>query len=166
MSAMNPAADWSNFLIAAAGAAAALTGLIFVAISINLARILESPGVTIRASEAIVILLGPLLICLVALAPNQPEKVLGTELLFISVFSWLIGIIGQIRSHLLRLPHPTWWLAQRVVLYQLSVLPFLMAGLSLMFGWRGAMYWLIPGCLFSFVAATHSAWILLIEILR
>jgi hypothetical protein len=163
---MNPAADWSNFLIASAGAAAALTGLIFVAISINLARILESPGVTIRASAAIIILMGPLLICLVALAPNQPDRMVGTEFLLIGAVSWAMGIVGQIRSHLLRLPHPRWWLVKRVILYQLSVVPFLIAGLSFIFSWRGAMYWLIPGCVFSFVAAMESAWILLIEILR
>jgi hypothetical protein len=36
-------AGWENFLIAEVGASAALLGLVFVAISINLARIISLP---------------------------------------------------------------------------------------------------------------------------
>ena len=51
-------AGWTGFLAAAAGVAATLTGLLFVAVSINLARILEFPGLPERAAETIVQLLG------------------------------------------------------------------------------------------------------------
>jgi len=37
-------ATWGNFLVAQAGAAAALTRLIFVAVSMNLPKILEYSG--------------------------------------------------------------------------------------------------------------------------
>ena len=38
------AAPWANFFFAEVGASAALVGLLFVAVSINLKRILEVPG--------------------------------------------------------------------------------------------------------------------------
>jgi hypothetical protein len=44
--------DWQTYLAVQAGAAATLTGLVFVAVSINLARILSIPGLPGRAFDA------------------------------------------------------------------------------------------------------------------
>jgi hypothetical protein len=55
-------ADWSNFFVAEVGAAAALTGLIVVAVSINLTRILSFEQLPARAGESLVILISALLI--------------------------------------------------------------------------------------------------------
>ena len=65
------AADWSNFLVAEAGASAALAGLLFVAVSINIAKIIEYPGVSGRAAEALALLIGLLIIATLGLAPNS-----------------------------------------------------------------------------------------------
>jgi hypothetical protein len=45
------AADWEGLFIAEAGASAALAGLLFVAVSINLTKILEVPGRSGRAGR-------------------------------------------------------------------------------------------------------------------
>ena len=49
-------AGWESLFVAEAGASAALAGLLFVAISINLERILQGTGLPGRAGEAIVLL--------------------------------------------------------------------------------------------------------------
>ena len=54
--------DWSTFFAAQVGAGAALTGLVFVALSINLKQILAFPGLPSRAAEAIILLMQPVLI--------------------------------------------------------------------------------------------------------
>ncbi len=67
---------WSGFFILAGGATAALSGLIFVGLSVNLKTVLEierGEGATLltgRALEALVALLNVLVICIVAVTPN------------------------------------------------------------------------------------------------
>lgn len=70
---MNPAfAHWANFFAAEVGAAAALTGLIIVAVSINLSRILSFPQLPARAAESFLMLIGALMVASLGLVPEQP----------------------------------------------------------------------------------------------
>jgi len=69
-------ADWNGFFTAQARAFAALTGLVFVALSINLKEILSSPGLPGRAGEAVIVLVTPVLVGLLAFSP---VKAVGTS---------------------------------------------------------------------------------------
>jgi modulator of FtsH protease len=64
-------ADWHDLFVASAGAAAALTGLIFVAVSINLAQILADRKLPTRAAETLSILVGLVLLSVFMLVPGQ-----------------------------------------------------------------------------------------------
>jgi hypothetical protein len=92
-----PLAEWHTFLSVQAGAAATLTGLVFVAVSINLGRIMAVPGLPGRAAESIVQFLQAFFVATVALVPRQTFAVLATEILIIGVVSWSVQVIGQIR---------------------------------------------------------------------
>ncbi|MGB6546586.1 MAG: hypothetical protein WA871_02850 [Candidatus Acidiferrales bacterium] len=165
---MNIAAAWTDFLVAEAGAAAALAGLIFVSVSLNVKKIIEyqSEGVAGRAAEALALLIGVLLISTFGLAPNQSGKVLGIEILAVGVSLWLMATILLVGRLGARRRRPWWWLASRSFLSQCATIPFCIAGILLILSNPDGMYWLIPGCVFSFLASTISAWVLLIEILR
>jgi hypothetical protein len=54
------AAAWASFFVAEVGAAAALNGLVIVAISINIQRILSFPQLPGRAAEMLIMLVGAL----------------------------------------------------------------------------------------------------------
>jgi hypothetical protein len=159
-------AEWTTLFAVQAGAAATLTGLVFVAFSINQSKIMTYPGLPGRALESILQLLEVFLISTVALIPRQPERILAVEFLAIGVVLWVTQVIGQVRYLMLKAGHPWWWFVLRVVLSQLAAVPFLVAGISLLFGMEGSLYWLAPGFVFSFVASIVSAWVLLVEILR
>src|ERR1700729_2463722 len=55
------AAGWTNFGLAAAGTAATLAGLLFVAVSINLKQILEFPNLPARAGQTLILFATPLI---------------------------------------------------------------------------------------------------------
>jgi hypothetical protein len=69
--------QWHDLFVAMAGAAAALTGLIFVAVSINLQQILKYRALPVRAVETLTILLGLLMLSVFILVPGQSQWLLG-----------------------------------------------------------------------------------------
>ncbi len=72
--------SWSSFFSAEVGAAATLTGLLFVAISINLTRVLQFSYLPLRALEALATLVSVLFVATVGLIPNQPSFATGVEI--------------------------------------------------------------------------------------
>ena len=74
---MGALADWSNFFVAEVGAAAALTGLVMVAVSINLAQVLAVPTLPGRAAETLFLLMGvfaPFILMVVLMWRNSARK--------------------------------------------------------------------------------------------
>jgi len=49
---------------------------------------------------------------------------------------------------------------------QAATLPVVVAGVSLLVGAGGGLYWLVPGVVFSLVVAVVNAWVLLVEVVR
>jgi len=164
-SAYNPA-DWSPFFSAEAGALAALLGLIFVAVSINLARIIKRDNLVSRSAEALFILLGPLLAATFCLASGQSNLALGWELTASGLFIWIAATRSQIRS-----TRKNPYVSKRTKIFhflltQSAVVPFVAGGISMLAGRGGGLYWLLAGTVFSFLASLFDAWVLLIEIQR
>lgn len=83
--------SWTDFFVLMGGAAATLTGLIFVGVSISLSKILAWVSLPARAAQALVLLLTVLLISCVNLIPGQSIAVLGIEVLFIGLGIWIIS---------------------------------------------------------------------------
>src|SRR5215218_4319907 len=89
---------WGELFLAEAGASAALAGLLFVATSINLTKILEVRGLVGRAGEAIVLLVAVLIVSTLVLVPDQPRVALGTELLVTGLLAWSILVVIHARA--------------------------------------------------------------------
>jgi modulator of FtsH protease len=159
-------ADWTNYFSVMAGAAATLTGLVFVSVSINLPRILDGAGLPGRAAESLVQLFGVVIISAAVLIPAQSQTALGIEVLAIGSLLWVTQTISQCRYLASKTGHPLAWALQRMIQTQFATVPFCVAGVLLMRGSPAAMYWLVPGCIFSLVGGVIGAWILLVEILR
>lgn len=72
---------WFEFGVGIIGAAAALAGLLFVAMSINIERILALPKLPSRAGGNVVLFVLPLLLGIWLLVPGQGTTALGLEVL-------------------------------------------------------------------------------------
>lgn len=157
-------AGWENFFVAEVGAAAALTGLLFVAVSINLARILAVPHLPDRAGETLVVFGGALAVATFGLVPDQGHVALGCEVGATGLLVWGATVRTQWQSYGYVDSRP--WLARRVVGTQLATLPFVVGGALLVGGSRSGLYWVVAGVLASFASGMQNAWVLLVEILR
>jgi hypothetical protein len=159
-------ADWSNYLSVVAESAATLTGLVFVAVSINLSRVLTIPGLTGRAAESMMQLFGVVVISTTALIPQQTHVALGAEILALGFALWVVQTVLQIRYLTSKTGHPRQWAITRMVQTQFANIPFCISGILLLLGSPAGLYWLAPGFLFSLFGGVLSAWVLLVEILR
>jgi len=158
--------DWSNFFIGTAGAAATLTGLIFVGVSINLVKILSIPKLPGRALISLILLLQILLLSLLFLVPKQSLNTLGIEVLCLSFITWAsisktdIGIFQSKPKEF----KPQY--AFNILLSQIAVIPYFIGGIELLTSGECGFYWFVPAIIFSFLKAVLDAWVLLVEINR
>jgi modulator of FtsH protease len=80
----NDPAAWQNFYVMMGSANAALTGLVFVALSIHLREVLEHPILKPRAVVALVVLATQIVIAAIVLTP-QSSVLMGWEILVLNV---------------------------------------------------------------------------------
>jgi modulator of FtsH protease len=159
------AGQWSDFAVAVVGAAAALTGLLFVAVSISIERILSFPRLPGRAAMTLTTLAVMLLVGIFLLAPGQGDTWLGVE---IAVTGGALGALASRSSfRIKRQPDESlvWvlsWLTRMLVPAAL----FLVGGISLATGAGGGLYWVLAGIVVGFAVSVLNLWILLIEIYR
>jgi modulator of FtsH protease len=157
-------AAWHELFGAEVGAAAALAGLLFVAISINLTRILAIAHLASRAGTGLAILVAVLVLSTLALVPGITDDWLGTGILVVAIAVWIAPTSRLIRQR--RGDRPLWRFIGDHALTQASLVPSIVGGVTLIAGSGGGLYWLVPAVAFSFVTAALNAWVLLVEIMR
>ena len=157
---------WESFFVAEVGATAALTGLLFVAVSINLQQILAYAWLPGRAAQTLLILGTIMFAATLGLVPGQSSRVLGVEIAVVAAVAWFAAMRShwKARTEQARVATwPRWW---AVVGIQLALVPFIVCGVSLLARWGGGLYWLVPGVVLALVVALSNAWVLLVEIVR
>lgn len=159
--------DWANFFIAAASASAALAGLVMVAISVNVKKIVNYRHLPARAGAAVAMLM-LILVTSMASLMNQPVWSLACEILSFALWAWTIEIwtarqviIGHVESK-----RPHYETVRFVALSQLQVFPYLIGGLMLLLGHYGGLYFIAGGTMLVFACSVMESWVLLVEILR
>ena len=151
---------WSDYGLAIVGAAAALTGLLFVSVSVNSAWFSSSEAHRGRAGQALVLFVVPLVTGILLLIPGQTTTALGIEIV---VFALLVGrvllalgtaeIKGRTTSHRRHRPR---------ISSPLITLALIVAGASLIAGHFGGLYWLAGAHVGALLAGLLNAWVFLL----
>jgi hypothetical protein len=152
--------EWTDLFVAAAGASAALAGLLFVAVSINVDRIIKLEGIPERAMQALMQLIIVVVVSLLFLAPGQSATALGIEALALGLIALALSmrwITGE---------GPGSTIGTRRAVAIAGTAPFVIGGLSLIAESGGGLYWILAGVVLGTIGAVVNAWVLLVEILR
>lgn len=161
---------WHEFFIGSAGGVAALSGLIFVAVSVNLREILTAEKaeggrfLTGRAIEALVALLLALGICIVGLTPEIELWVVGGFVLFAAAGS-AVSPVRMLATERAANSHQRGGPA-RLVMAIVFFLVLLISGVSIIARAGGGLYWLPAAFIVAIAVAAINAWVLLVEVLR
>ena len=159
---------WTEFYLAEVGAAAALAGLLVVAISINISRIIAYGVLPGQAVHALVVITGTLAITSFGLLPDQTLRAFGLEVLLINIIMSFVGaehLWSRLQARRID-ASPFSWLLTTLVTLLLTGVPLLVGGVLLMRQVDAGLYWVAVAVIFSFVVTLLNGWVLLVEIWR
>lgn len=157
--------EWHDFYVMAGGAAAALTGLLFVAMSLHAAAIRNHPVYGSRAVGTLMGLIAQLLISAAVLVPGQTSVTIGIEVEAAALFFVVItfrAIAGRGRGYVATMGPLRRW--SELVAASVWMVLFVTSGVSLVTGAGGGFYILAIVMLFMFAWNVYVAWVLITEV--
>lgn len=152
--------EWSNFAIVTGGASGALTGLLFVAVSLSRERIANHPGLRAQAGQTLVLFVLPLLLATLLVLPGTSQTALGAGLAALAVAAAVVLIaVGHVKEPAAagsddRLAR----LLDRVSPNLVVVLLTLIGGCVQLAGSDG-LYWIAASSALSLVGGVINAWL-------
>jgi hypothetical protein len=153
---------WHDFAVTIGGLAGALTGLLFVALSIKSAALEGSISLRSRAAQTLVLFVTPAVAAIVLVAP-QPRLGIAVELLVLAAVSGTALLVLDRRAG-----HDS---ANIVARYIEAASPNMItsvltavSGLTLLLRGGGGLYWLIPAVLAGLVGGVINAWLFLLRV--
>ena len=141
---------WQDFYVMMGGANAALTGLVFVALSIHLRAVLEHPLLKPRAVLALTVLATQIVIAAIVLTP-QSAQLMGAEI-FVLNASFLVVDLRNRRSFAIN--------AASILTVSIRAL-YIYAAVSLFLGVGGGFYVLAFVVVVTVARTMASCWALL-----
>jgi hypothetical protein len=155
---------WETFAGISGAAAAALTGLLFVAVSIRIAYIAKSQELRNRAAQTLSLFGTVLIVSLLIAIPRQAYPTLGAELIVLALITGAGLYILDLRAKGDRSNQAIAPVLEAVTPTTVTSLLLLAAGIVLAFGVPAGLYVLVVPVLIALVSGIVSAWLLLTKI--
>ena len=155
-------AMWLGFGEALAAVAGALTGLLFVAVSVKSEVLAASRSLSSRAAQTLVLFMTSVILAVLLVAP-QPPAALGWELLAVAAVSGTTLLILDRRAgHGSQQP-----VARFIEKFSPNTITAVLvgiAGLTFLLKGGGGLYWLIPAAMASLLGGVVNAWVFLVRL--
>ncbi len=148
--------QWQSAYILIGGMAATLTGLLFVAVSINLRTIITRANNA--ATRTLIQFLLIIELSIVFQIPGQSAVTLGASVLLLSLFALATVVYSARRGHGRR-PPPIRELVPSFLLF----LAFVVVGALIMTGSFDLLFVMVSLVIMTMISAVFSAWALLVE---
>jgi hypothetical protein len=160
---------WGTFATVAGGAAAGLTGLLFVAVSIQVGVIAKSQELRNRAAQTLSLFVTVLFIAVVLSIPDQSDRLLGAELVALALITGASHVVLDRRAKVDAAPrdgaaHAVALLLDAVTPNAVTSALLLVAGLLLVFGLGAGLDVLVLPVCTGLAGGVTSAWLLLTKI--
>jgi hypothetical protein len=156
--------SWDTFAVIVGGAAAALLGLLFIAISIRLAAIAQSVELRSRSAETLTLFGIVLLLAVLLAIPAQPQRVLGSEVVALAVLGGIGLFLLDWRAGRERGQQVIGRVLEMVSPNTVTTVLLLVAGLLLVFNVDAGMYVLVAPVIAAFVGGITSAWLFMTRV--
>ena len=157
---------WGTFAGVAGGAAAALTGLLFVAVSIRTDVIAKSQALRNRAAQTLALFVTVLLIAILLSIPDQSFRLLGAELIALAVITGgSLTVLGRRArgAQDTAAAHAVASILEAVSPNATTSILLGIAGLLLVFGVHAGLDVLVLPVLVALAGGLVSAWLLLLS---
>jgi hypothetical protein len=155
--------QWHDFLVMVGGAAAALTGLVFVAMSLNLETIARDATHRHRAIGTLTGFTAAFVICAPVLMGGQNYRAAGIEWLVISIIAAAIYVYGYVRA--IRIGRSSLGLRpHRLVVGTSLYLAEIIGAILLMLGNRAGVYVAAAVLIGLLTFTITGAWLLLLGV--
>lgn len=158
--------EWHDLFAATADSAAALTGLVFVGVSINLARILSMTKLPQRALLALTFLLTILILSILMLIPGQSVIVEGVEVTVTGIILWIFTVRMDFSIYKNTTDEFRPLYLFNIGVNQFATIPYIVSGIFLLNGHESGIYWIAGGFILCFIKSMMDSWVLLVEINR
>ncbi|MBV8461684.1 MAG: hypothetical protein JO368_00215 [Acidimicrobiales bacterium] len=157
--------QWNNFFVLVGTGAAALTGLVFVAISINIKSVAQDATHRFRAINMLSGFTAAFIISSFALMGHQTFRTLGIEWLVVSVAAAAINTNGYIQGF--RLVGSRYSLGLgRIAVGSACYLAQIVGALMLCFRSTSGIYVSSIGLIVNFVVLVSGSWLLIVGTLQ
>src|SRR4051794_3555365 len=155
---------WHDMGVVSGGAAAALTGLLFVAVTLRIDTIAAASDLRSRAAQTLTLFVTSLVVAIVLVIPEQAVRLAGIELIVVALASGAVLVILNHRAKQVSAPSAFGRLLEAVSPTGVSVVLIGVGGVLAALGWDTGLYFLVPGIVAALVGGVVNAWLFLLKV--